>query len=197
MDVERHENHRPSLPSDAPERVPTETPSLPTGDGAAESLRRLFRNRENLTWETRAGFQSGPNRRRKTYQLALWSLAASVIDGLLLIAMSCLFMMVFIKILRVPITRSVLHDFAVIFVIGAWMYMITTRFFIGCSIGEAACDLRLGKPQERLSQAYFLRVLVRASLVTVTGLFPLPLLGLLLGKDIPGLLSGLKLFSKK
>jgi hypothetical protein len=197
MDVERHENQIPSLPSETPARVPNETPPeqpiLPTG----ESLRRLFRNRENLTWETRAGFQSGPNRRRKTYQLALWSLAASVIDGLLLIAMSCLFMMVFIKILRVPITKSVLHDFAVIFVIGAWMYMITTRFFIGCSIGEAACDLRLGKPQERLSRAYFLRVLVRASLVTVTGLFPLPLLGLLLGKDIPGLLSGLKLFSKK
>jgi hypothetical protein len=160
-------------------------------------LRRIFRNRNNLQWEVNAGFHSGPNSRRKSYKLAMWSLAASVIDGLLLVAMNLVFMMVFIKIVRAPITSNVVFDFALIFVVGTWMYMITTRFFIGCSIGEAACDLRLGKPQERLSKLYFLKVLVRASLVTSTGLVLFPLLSLIFGKDLAGQVSGVQLFSLK
>jgi hypothetical protein len=75
--------------------------------------------------------------------------------------------------------------------------MITTRFFIGSSIGEAACDIRLGKPQERMSHWYFLKVVFRATLVVATGIVVLPIVSLIFGRDIPGMLSGLKLFSLK
>lgn len=127
----------------------------------------------------------------------MWSLAAAVIDGLLLVAMNLVFMMIFIKIVRAPITSNVIFDFALIFVGATWLYMITTRFFLGCSIGEAACDLRLGKPQDRYSRLYFLKVLIRASLVTSTGLFVLPFLSLITGKDLAGKISGAYLFSLK
>lgn len=127
----------------------------------------------------------------------MWSLAASVIDGLLLIAMNLIFMIIFVKIVHARITSNVLFDFGLIYVGGTWLYMITTRFFLGCSIGEAACDLRLGKPQERISPLYFLKVLVRASLVTATGLILFPLLSLILGKDVAGEVSGVQLFSLK
>lgn len=178
-------------PLETPEtETPPRTPAYP------ESLKRIFRNRENLYWEIETtGFHGGPAGRRKGYRLAAWSLVASMIDALLLVAMSCIFMMAFIKIIRMPITPDLLHDFAILYVIGAWLYMITTRFFIGSSIGEAACDLRLGKPQERLSSRYFAKVILRTSLIMLTGVILLPTLSLILGTDIPGKLTGLKLWS--
>jgi len=179
---------------------PLETPDEKTPENPVnypDSLKKIFRNRQNLEWEMGAGFHSGPVGKRKGYVLTLWSLMASTIDALLLIAMSCVFLMAFIKIIHTPITQGVLEDFGVIYILGSWLYMITTRFFIGSSIGEAACDIRLGKPQERISSMYFLRVVVRATLIMATGIVVLPLLSLVFGKDIAGSLSGLKLFSLK
>lgn len=192
MNIDRIKPENSPLPLEVPE---DKTPSVPVS--YPESLKSIFRNRQNLEWELGTGFHSGPVGRRKGYRLTMWSLVASTIDALLLVAMSCIFLMVFIKIIHVPLTRGLLQDFTMIYVIGSWLYMITTRFFIGSSIGEAACDIRLGKPQERMSSWYFARVVLRATLIVATGLVVLPALSLILGRDIPGAVSGLKLFSLK
>jgi hypothetical protein len=189
MHIDRNLPEKPLEPVIPPE---TETPSVPE---FPESVKRLFRNRQNLQWEVNTGFHGGPIGRRKGYKLALWSLTASMIDLFLLMGMGCVFLLVFLKIIKMPITGSLLHDFALIFLVGSWMYMVTTRFFIGSSIGEAACDLRLGRPQDRMSSWYFLKVVVRATLILATGLVLLPLLSLIFGRDLAGSLSGVKLFS--
>ncbi len=185
----------PLIPPEFPEGPIGKKPPVPAGD--PESLKKIFRNRHNLEWEIGTGFHSGPTRRRKGYQLTMWSFVASMIDAFLLIGMSCIFLLVFIKIIKVPLTKDLLRDFALIYVIGSWLYMITTRFFIGSSIGEAACDIRLGKPQERMSSWYFLKVVVRATLVVATGIVVLPAASLIFGRDVPGMISGLNLFSLK
>jgi hypothetical protein len=192
MDIDHIKPEKSPLPFDIPE---DKTPSVPIT--YPEPLKRIFRNRQNLEWELGTGFHSGPVGRRKGYRLAIGSLMASMIDALLLVAMSCVFLMVFIKITKVPLTKDLLRDFAMIYVMGAWLYMITTRFFIGSSIGEAACDIRLGKPQERMSNWYFMKVVWRATLITLTGVVVLPGLSLVFGRDIPGMISGLNLFSLK
>lgn len=196
MHIDRIKPEQVPTPPDISGEIPEEkTPPVPVN--YPESLKKIFRNRHNLEWEIGTGFHGGPIGRRKGYRLTMWSLMASAIDALLLIAMSCVFLMVFVKIIKTPVTKGLLEDFAMIYVIGSWLYMITTRFFIGSSIGEAACDIRLGKPQERMSSWYFLKVVLRATLVVATGLVVLPFLSLLFGRDIPGTLSGLKLFSLK
>lgn len=192
MNIDRIKPDNTPIPLEIPEE---KKPSIPVP--YPESLKKIFRNRQNLEWEIGTGFHSGPVGRRKGYRLTLWSLVASTIDALLLVGMSCVFLMVFVKIIKTPISKGLLEDFALIYVIGSWLYMITTRFFIGSSIGEAACDIRLGKPQERMSSWYFAKVVVRATLIVATGVIVLPSLSLLLGRDIPGTLSGLKLFSLK
>src|SRR5262249_85452 len=145
-----------------------DTPSIPKPTDYPESLKRIFRNRQNLEWEMNASFHGGPGGRRKGYRLALWSLTASMIDLFLLLGMSCVFLLVFLKIVHMPITRSLLHDFIFVLVLGSWMYMTTTRFFLGSSLGEAACDLRLGRPQDRMAATYFLKVVARSTLIVVT-----------------------------
>lgn len=192
MNIDRIKPENTPLIPEIPEE---KTPSVPVS--YPESLKKIFRNRQNLEFEIGTGFHSGPTGRRKGYRLTMWSLVASMIDALLLVAMSCVFLMAFIKIIHVPLTEGLLEDFAKIYVIGSWLYMITTRFFIGSSIGEAACDIRLGKPQERMSNRYFLKVVFRATLVVATGVVVLPFVSLIFGRDIPGMLSGLKLFSLK
>ena len=167
-------------------------------------INELFKG-HNLEF-SQTGFQGGPSRRRKGYRLALWSWLASMIDGLMLLAASCLFLVSFSLIVRSPVghilsgmfhTQFRILFFLEVFAVFSWIYLITIRIFMGSSIGEWACDLRLGQPQERLASIYALRVVLRCSLILVTGVVTLPVLSLLTGKDIAGSLSGLRLFSLK
>lgn len=189
MDIDSYQPESPLIPEPTPD---AETPPPVVSPG---SLKNLFRNHHRLDWANPTGFHSGPTRKRKGYKLALWSFTASVIDLFMLLGLSCIFLLVFLKIVKMPITQNLLQDFLVVFVLGSWMYMTTTRFFMGSSLGEAACDLRLGKPQERLSPRYFAKVVIRTTLIVCTGVFVLPLLSLIFGRDIAGSLSGVKLFS--
>jgi hypothetical protein len=189
MHIDSVQGETPLIPELPPEN------ETPPATEYPKSLGRIFRNHENLTWEIKTGFHSGPTGRGKGYKLALWSLTASVIDLFMLLGMSCVFLLVFLKIIKMPITESLLHDFAIVFVLGSWMYMVTTRFFLGSSLGEAACDLRLGRPQDRMSPWYFVKVMARATIIIATGILPLPLLSLVFGKDLAGSLSGIKLIS--
>ncbi|AFY01707.1 hypothetical protein Bdt_2020 [Bdellovibrio bacteriovorus str. Tiberius] len=166
----------------------------------------LFRDRRDLSFEQGTGFHGGPSARRKGYKLALWSWLASFIDALILVAVSCVFMLMFSMIVKTPVgalmqhlfhSQNQLTFFAEVFVMFAWVYMITVRSVMGSTIGEWACDLRLGQPHERLQISYIFRVALRSSLILVTGIVTLPLLSLLAGKDLAGALSGLRLFSLK
>ncbi|MFM6926830.1 MAG: hypothetical protein ACKOX6_00105 [Bdellovibrio sp.] len=177
-------------------RAPTQAPN--------SKLNELFKN-HNLVF-SQTGFQGGPSRRRKGHRLALWSWLASMIDGLLLLAASCLFLICFSLIVKSPagaVLSEMFHTqikglfFLEIFAASSWIYLITTRIFMGSSVGEWACDLRLGQPQERLASAYAVRVVLRCTLILATGVVTLPILSLLSGKDLAGVLSGLRLFSLK
>ncbi len=76
-----------------------------------------------------------------------------------------------------------------------WMYLIVTRFFMGASVGEWACNLRLGQPNQRIKTTYLLKVIFRTSLIMVTGVFIIPVLSLILKKDMAGEMSGIKVYS--
>ncbi|WP_413578716.1 RDD family protein [Bdellovibrio sp. HCB290] len=152
------------------------------------------------------GFQGGPSRKRKGYRLALWSLLASFVDFLILIAISCAFLIVFSVLMKTSasgVLKMLFHSesqimlLAEIFAVSSWVYLISMRAFMGSSIGEWACNIRLGKPHERLESRYILRVLARTTLIVLTGVIVLPALSLILGGDLPGKISGLRLFSLK
>lgn len=152
------------------------------------------------------GFRGGGNPVRSEFKIVLWSWVAASIDGLLLIAMSCLFLICFALILRLGFqmyllkqlgTLNVLKIYLAIFAIASWLYLITTRAFLGCSIGEKICDLRLGTPMDRISNLYVFKVIVRNTLVLATGIFILPLCSIAFGRDVAGKISRLSLFSIK
>lgn len=169
-------------------------------------LDRLFRNHPQWQFDQGTGFHGGPSARRKGYRLSMWSLLGSMVDTLILISASCIFMLMFSLVVKTSfgaILQNLSHGktdlvfFAEIFLAFAWIYMIAVRGLMGATIGEWTCDLRLGQPQERLRPSYIFKVILRSSLIMMTGVILLPILSLILGRDIPGRISGLQLFSLK
>lgn len=191
-------------PSPAPRaRVPRPNPR-PSTPGPSRNLDRLFLyQRGELTWDQMTGFRGGPQRHGHT--LMLWSWLAIVIDSLVLISMSSIFVLVFKFITQSSSSELVrmigglgLAELLLgAFLAGAWFYMITTRVLFGFSIGEWACDLRLGQPSQRMRLGYPFRVIWRASLIFATGVVLLPVMSLLFGRDFAGRWSGLQLVSLK
>ncbi|KHD88910.1 MAG: hypothetical protein OM95_06755 [Bdellovibrio sp. ArHS] len=211
MDIEKnHEktnSQRAPLKREAP--VPLIGPGIrrrraPTPPAGSNKVQELFKDRR-LNFDQGTGFHGGASR-RQGYRLALWSWLASCIDALILISASCAFIAAFSLIMRTSLgsllgtlthSQHQLLFFAEVFFVFGWVYMISIRSLMGSTIGEWACDLRLGQPHERLQSGYILRVALRSTLILVTGVVTLPLLSLLLGKDLAGVLSGLRLFSLK
>ncbi|MBX2986515.1 MAG: RDD family protein [Bdellovibrionaceae bacterium] len=165
---------------------------------------RLFLHRRGeLTWDQMTNFHGGP--RRQGHRLIFWSFMAVLIDALILLSMSCFFLLAFSLIVRSPLGEILRgsgrwlspRSFIAVFVACAWMYTVSLRVFFGFTLGEWACDLRLGQPTERLRRAYPLKVALRMSLIVGTGLILLPLLSILFGRDLAGRLSGLRMISLK
>lgn len=194
-------------------RVPNEEPDFPYLPPVPRHPEKVeigyFRNGfsyRDIEFDKKNGFQGGPVSKRKSYQVTLWSFVALLIDALLLVASSCVFLICFSYIVRTGMSTLLADAFknqglALLFgqayLVSAWAYMVTLRVFMGSTVGEWACDLRLGQPHQRIESKYALRVAFRTSLILATGIIPLPLLSLLLGFDVPGKISGVSLYSLK
>lgn len=67
---------------------------------------------------------------------------------------------------------------------------MVVRTYLGATLGEWSCDLRLGKPSERMQKRYVLRNILRTSIVIASGIIFIPLISLLFRRDLAGKLSG-------
>lgn len=154
----------------------------------------------HLYFESNLGFNGG-SQKRGGLKLVLWMWTAATIDYLLILAASLLALVLFsmivssstlfgesLKLLLKP--KKINTTFFFLLIAVGWTYFVVVRSFIGASIGEWFCNLRLGRPSERLLKRYVLRLILRTGIVIVTGLFVVPLLSLLFRRDLAGKLSG-------
>ena len=146
------------------------------------------------------GFRRGPNGRGRGYRLILFSWAATAIDVLLGSASNAIFIMISSMAMRVDFHRwveffggSLLRLSMVSFLGSVILYQMLLRMFLGFTIGEWACGLRLGSTKERLSGNYAFRVFLRSMVNIVSGFILLPFLSLIFGQDLAGRISGLYL----
>lgn len=194
----------PSTPSRGPSRSPrAPQPGAPSPKSRVQLDRLFLYRRGDVGWDQIVGFRGGPVRNRQGRKLVLWSWMASSIDALVLISASCLFLMTFSWIVHTSPVAAVRAlagtgfwvGFGALFASCAWVYLLTLRCFFGFTIGEWACDLRLGQPHQRFMKSYPVKVLLRVSLIVGTGLFVLPLFSFLTGRDWAGKITGLFLIS--
>ena len=154
------------------------------------------------------GFMGGPQK-RGGFKLVLWMWTAAVIDYLLILICSLMALILFsMLVTQMQKSLDVATQFAALglktlihpkkvnwtflgmIVSVGWTYFVVTRTFMGASIGERFCHLRLGKPSERLNSLYIVRLIARISFVVVTGIILIPILSLIFRRDLAGRLSG-------
>lgn len=74
------------------------------------------------------------------------------------------------------------------------LYMVVTRSFFGSTLGDWAFDVTLGNPKQQDSVFYPFKVAWRGFVVGATGFILLPLLSVILKKDVAGMLSGIRTY---
>ncbi len=184
--VEKFE--QPLTPIDS--EIPISEVDLPQVD-----LRKYFQKIPEMAEQGTTSFRRGPRSRADRKTIA-WSLTAAVLDCLLLISVSCFLLVAFSFLVKAhlslvfQILGSNAFEMACALMAGlSLLYLVLFRVFLGFTVGEWACSLRVGSLKQRLHPSYSLRVLARTALIFATGIFTLPLFSLLIGKDLPGLLT--------
>lgn len=197
MEIKRDPNinNDPSLPR--PERI-IRSPGLPSK--TFDIFKRLDMIEDA---STHVGFHSG-SKKRSGLKLALWTWLAAGLDALVLVSASCFFILVFSFLMKAN-ANSMLSLFlknqnsvnmlGVLFIAILWTYLIFMRVFMGATIGEWTCGLRLGQPLERFHFSYLIKVMLRTTVIVTSGIFIIPLISLLFSRDVAGDISGLKIYS--
>jgi hypothetical protein len=204
----KHEIHRPVFPLE--KEIPNSDDIGPSEDSGgdtdgtdSEGFQRHFRqsiSKMEFSTEFHRGSRSGG----VGYKLVAWSFVAALIDSLVLFSLSCLFLVSFsllVKSQMGPILQVMGSSIYQAGLLGGGVliltYMIMLRVFLGFTIGEWACSLRLGNLKQRLNRFYSLRVVARMCLICMTGLVVIPFFSLLTGRDLAGLLIRLPLIQVK
>ncbi|MCE3010204.1 MAG: hypothetical protein LW875_06305 [Proteobacteria bacterium] len=117
--------------------------------------------------------------RKKGWRLIAWNWMAALIDGLILLSFGLGLAALGLTTLRLEWILPA----------SAFLYLCISRVFLGYSLGEWACDLRVGTIEQRLHPKYSLRVVTRMALIFGTGVIVLPLISMLFRRDLVGRLT--------
>jgi hypothetical protein len=204
--MEKHAPFPNSNPSSNPTQIPQSVPiEMPDGEPIPLApAKGLFKNKISHGFQESTGFHSGPVSKRSRYQIIFWSWTAGFIDLLLCAGLCCIFLTVFSLLMDLPISQiikqtgsSLTEIWGYAFLCFTAIYLMVSRSFLGFSLGEWTCQLRIGSPKERLLKDYSIRVVLRTLLIICTGFLTLPLLSLLFGRDLAGKFSGVHVISLK
>lgn len=200
---------RPPLPRKKSSSMIPPTPGALTevgGDGSAavdEILKTLQKNRR-LDFENTKQ-KAAPAPTKEEYKKATWSVSAAMLDGMLVIAASLLCMIILLMVTKVDLVRNLTNpdsqgmvylSTAALLAGVAFIYLTLNRIYVGFTPGEWAFDQRVGKPEELNKASYSLRIVGRSLLVIATGFIVLPIISLLMNKDIAGSITGAQLYKK-
>lgn len=132
-------------------------------------------------------------------------ITSAVLDGFVVSGLSTILLVCILAITKINLVALLTSaatdvvtsvNLALLFVAVLQMYMLVARAFFGATLGEWAFDLQLGRKEDQARIAFPFRVALRTMLMTVTGLAFLPLISLLLRRDLGRDVSGLQLYRR-
>lgn len=134
------------------------------------------------------------------------SVPASILDSLFVLALSLIFLVSLLLVTGVNVSSVLANSqtdvttqlsLLVLFVAVMQMYVIVSRSFFGRTLGEWTFDLQMGSDEQHESSIYPLKVLWRSVVTVATGLIVLPLLSLILQRDLAASLTGIQLYKQQ
>ena len=201
------------------EAIESLLPPLPR-KGAATEMPSIQENSSNSTVDEilktlrqnqRFDFDNTKKTTKKTaaaveeYLPTNWNFSSTFLDTMLIVASSLLCMIILLVITKADLITNLTHpdDSGMIYVATltlfagvTFIYMLVNRVFVGATPGEWAFDQRIGKPEEMNSPFYALKIAARCLLVMCTGFIVMPIISLIMGRDIAGQITGAALFRK-
>lgn len=138
------------------------------------------------------------------FKISGHDLSAIILDAMLVTAtfLGCLIVLLMVTqadlIAAVTTTSSLVltGGLAGTFAVVCWGYLIINRLFLGATPGEWVFDQRVGAPDDQGRALFSLKVLARATLVLATGVVIIPILSILMGRDLLGRFLGIELRQK-
>lgn len=175
-------------------------PATPLGPAAIKKVPRI---EELASVGTRRGAADSPVRKLTP---ATMSMASAALDLIICAALGLIFLVALLTITKVNLNvvlanlnKDIMTQIAlgVMFLTVMQMYVVIARSFFGQTLGEWTFDLQIGRDEEQFTETYAIKVAFRSVLNLITGLVLLPLVSAMLGRDIAGQLSGVKLYRQR
>lgn len=157
---------------------------------------------KKVTKGVRRGAADSPAQNLKP---AVFSFSSAILDIMVVLAIALLFLISLLLVTGVKLTmvfKGMQNDFmtqvslAMLYIAILQLYVIISRSFFGKTLGEWTFDYQLGDDKQIQSSVYPLLVLWRSLVIMCTGVIMLPLLSLLVRKDLASYLTGLQLYKK-
>lgn len=134
---------------------------------------------------------------------ATMSIESALLDLIIVTGLSLVFMVALLMVTKVDLNivfKNLNTDFmtqislGVMFLAVMQMYVVISRSFFGRTLGEWTFDLQMGEDEEQKNGIYPVQIAARSALVTLTGLILLPLISAIIGRDVAGQITGVKLY---
>ncbi len=179
-----------------------EMPARPAKDPLANIDFRIPKKELNDTNATQRGASDAMIREWKPVS---FNIGAAILDATMILALSMIFLVGLISATNVDVLSVMLSaktdmpaqlSLIVLYLAMSQMYLIVSRSFAGASIGEWTFDIQLGQPADIPKATYPIKVLVRSFVTLLTGVVLLPLLSLILRKDLAGKIAGVRLYRR-
>jgi hypothetical protein len=152
---------------------------------------------------TRRGAADSPQQRKLTPVTV--SFESAILDLIIVMGLTLVFMVMLLLVTKVDLNvvfRNLNTDYmtqlslGVLFLAVMQMYVVISRSFFGRTLGEWTFDLQMGEDDEQRLEVYPLKIAARSLLVTLTGLILLPLISAIMGRDIAGQITGIRLYKQ-
>lgn len=134
------------------------------------------------------------------------SLESALLDLIIVTGLSLVFMVALLMVTKVDLNivfKNLNTDImtqislGVLFLAVMQMYVVISRSFFGRTLGEWTFDLQMGEDEQQRMEIYPIKIAARSALTTITGLILLPLISALIGRDIAGQITGVKLYRQR
>lgn len=172
-------------------RKPVVTPAVPEASKAVQPAPAIG---------TKRGASNSP---KSKLAPATMSIESALLDLIIVTGLSLVFMVALLMVTKVDLNivfKNLNTDFmtqislGVMFLAVMQMYVVISRSFFGRTLGEWTFDLQMGEDEEQKNGIYPVQIAARSALVTLTGLILLPLISAIIGRDVAGQITGVKLY---
>ncbi len=162
--------------------------------------------KKKATAEAPALKRSAPNSPPPRLSPATTSVQASILDAIVISAVTLLFLVSLILVTKIDVLSVIGSaktdlttqlSMVLLFVAVMQMYVVVSRSFFGRTLGEWTFEYQLGQDGDHQKSLYPLKVMARSLLILFTGFLVFPILSWIMGRDLAGEITGVKLYQQK